>query len=62
MAKLSRPLPRFLTVAEVRELSALSEKTICRAIDAGDLRAHRIGRAVRISEDDYIAYTAGRRR
>jgi excisionase family DNA binding protein len=49
-------------VAEVRELSALSEKTICRAIDAGDLRAHRIGRAVRISEDDYIAYTAGRRR
>lgn len=62
MARPSKALPRFLTVLEVKEMSALCEKTIRRAIKNGDLRAHRIGRAVRISEEDYIAFVASRRR
>ena len=43
---------RFLTVAEVADLLRVSSMTVYRLIDAGDLRALRVGKSFRISEDD----------
>ena len=46
----------MLTVEAVAEALQLSPRTIRRLIDAGQLPAHRIGRAVRVSEADLHAY------
>lgn len=48
----STSTPRLLTVATVAERLQISEKTVRRWIDAGDLRSHRLGRCLRISEAD----------
>ncbi len=51
----------MLTVATTAERLDLSEKTVRRLIDSGDLVAHRIGRNVRIAEDDLRAFLYQRR-
>ena len=56
-----RPL-RLLTVPAVAGQLAVSEKTIRRWIERGELPMHRLGRSVRIAEDDLTAFLGGRRR
>jgi excisionase family DNA binding protein len=41
---------RFLSVAEVAVRLGVSEKTVRRMIYRGGLRAHRVGRLIRVSE------------
>jgi excisionase family DNA binding protein len=55
-------LPRMLTVREIADQFALCDKTIRRLIKSGQLRAHYIGRTVRIAEEDAAACMAARRR
>ena len=43
---------RFYSVAEIAEGLDVSEKTLRRWIDSGDLAIHRLGRQIRISEKD----------
>ena len=40
-------LPRFLTVADCADRLSVSTRSIVRWIDAGELRAHRLGSQVR---------------
>jgi excisionase family DNA binding protein len=44
------PGERFLSVAEVAVRLGVSGKTVRRMIERGDLRAHRVGRLVRVAE------------
>ena len=46
----------LLSVADIADRLKLSEKTIRRWIERGDLPAHHLGRAVRVSEDDLSLY------
>ena len=52
---------RFFSVDEVAQDLGVSGKTVRRRINDGELRAHRIGRQLRISEQDYRAFVALRR-
>jgi len=52
------PAPRLLSIATVALHLDVSQKTIRRLIDAGELPIHRIGRQIRISEPDLAAYIA----
>ena len=54
--------PRFHTIAETAEILRVSQRTVRRYIDSGNLKSHNWGRSVRISDDDLRAYTALRRR
>lgn len=54
--------PQFFSIRQVAEALGVSIKTIRRKINAGELHAHRIGRQLRISEEDYRAFIALRRR
>ena len=49
-------LERLLTVEEVAELENVSPKTVRRRIVAGELRAIRYGRSLRIRPQDLRAY------
>jgi excisionase family DNA binding protein len=49
---------RFLTVAEVADIMRVSTMTVYRLIKAGDLRAVRVGKSYRLSEDDVDRYLA----
>lgn len=49
-------LERLLTIQEVAELEATSTKTIRRRIAAGELRALKAGRQLRIRPKDLQAY------
>jgi excisionase family DNA binding protein len=53
--------PKLLTINEVADRTSLSARTIRRLIAKGDLPVHRIGRAVRVSEDDLARFLAARR-
>lgn len=57
----SRP-PRMLGVAAVATLLEISTKTVRRWIQRGELRVHDLGRQLRISEDDLVAFLSQRRR
>ena len=46
----------FLTNAEVAERLKLSERTVRRWIESGDLKAHKIGGCVRISYRDFANF------
>lgn len=61
---MTRPtrLPRFLSVHEVHEQLGVSTKTVRRWIERGDLHVHRLGRQLRISEEDLITFVAQHRR
>ena len=45
----TKPLP---TVSEVAEVCRVSDRTVRRWIERGELAAHRLGRQVRVSEKD----------
>jgi excisionase family DNA binding protein len=53
-------LTAMLSVAEASKIFSVSEKTVRRWIDAGELRAHRLGRAVRISEEAIRSFLLSR--
>jgi excisionase family DNA binding protein len=55
-------IPSFYSVDEVAGALGVSTKTVRRLIKGQDLRAHEIGGQLRISNDDYAAFVAARRR
>ena len=48
--------PQLLTVSDVAERLRISVKTVRRQVDQGELRIHRIGRQLRVSEQDLEAF------
>ena len=54
--------PRMLTVSDVAERLQVCTKTVRRWIDRSELRVHRIGRQLRISEDDVATFIAVNRK
>ena len=55
-------LPRLLTVDEMAERLNVCSKTIRRWIAGNELPAHRLGRSVRVAEDDLMAFLGKHRR
>ena len=53
--------PRFFSIAYVAEALSVSDRTVRRWIDRGELVVHRFGRGVRIAETDLKAFLAVRR-
>ena len=53
------PTRHFLTLAEAGEITRLSVRTLRRAIAAGALRAHHVGRLIRIEDAELYAWLAG---
>lgn len=51
----SRPLSKLRTISQTAEILQTSNRTVQRLIACGRLRAHRIGRLVRIQDDDIAA-------
>jgi excisionase family DNA binding protein len=49
---------RFVTVGEVASLLRVSNMTVYRLVQAGQLPAVRVGRSYRIREDDVDKYLA----
>lgn len=54
----SRSLPQLYSVAEIAKRFCVSSKTITRRIYEGKLRHHKIGKQIRISEEDALNYLA----
>jgi excisionase family DNA binding protein len=54
-------VPRMLSIPQVAERYGVSAKTISRWMKNKGLRSHRIGRTVRISEEDAASFMAARR-
>ena len=52
---------RLLTIKDVADILQVSDKTIRRWIDAGDLVAHRVGRQLRVSQGDLETFIKLRR-
>jgi len=61
MGKLNdaRSRPRYVTVAEVAGQLRVSNMTVYRLVQAGQLPAVRVGRSYRIREEDVDQYLAG---
>jgi len=57
----TRTAPRFFTVGDIADLLDVSTRSVRRWIKSGDLRVHRFGAAVRISESDLKAFASARR-
>jgi excisionase family DNA binding protein len=55
MSKTSRT-PRMFAVAEIAEQLRVSDKTIRRWIERREMHVHRIGRQIRVSEEDLTAF------
>jgi excisionase family DNA binding protein len=55
-------LPRLLSMAKVSTQLDVSQKTVRRWIERGELPVHRLGRQLRISETDLAAFVAKSRR
>jgi excisionase family DNA binding protein len=53
--------PRMLSMREVAARYGVCTKTISRWIKSEGLHVHRIGRTVRIAEDDATTFMAARR-
>ncbi|HEV2368627.1 MAG TPA: helix-turn-helix domain-containing protein, partial [Acidimicrobiales bacterium] len=51
---------RFLTVGEVAKTLRVSNMTVYRLINGGELPALRIGKSFRLREEDVDQYLAGR--
>lgn len=51
---------RYVTVAEVASLLRVSNMTVYRLVQSGELPAVRVGRSYRIREDDVDRYLAVR--
>ena len=52
---------RLFSVPQAAEQLGISDKGVRRAIERGDLTAHRIGRLLRISDEDLATFVATRR-
>lgn len=59
---MKRSSPVFYTISEVADALGLSIKTVRRRVESGDIRSHRFGRSLRISDDDFRAYVASQRK
>ena len=57
---ISASRPEFLTPREVAEALRVSDMTVYRLSKSGELRAVRIGKSFRISEDDFDEYLSER--
>lgn len=55
-------LPEYMTQKELAEILRLSPLTIHRMTKRGELKAFKVGRALRYSRADVEAYIAGRRK
>jgi excisionase family DNA binding protein len=55
-------LPRMLSVGELADYLGVSCKTITRRIQRGEIRAHRFGQLLRISDEDALTYIGAHRR
>jgi excisionase family DNA binding protein len=62
MSSPKRTAPRLLFMAAVAELAGVSIKTVSRWIATGELRAHKLGRQVRVSGEDCLTFVAANRR
>lgn len=51
--------PSYVTVAEVADQLRVSNMTVYRLVQSGQLAAVRVGRSYRIREDDVDRYIAG---
>jgi excisionase family DNA binding protein len=60
-ARRGQPITKLLTIDEVAEVLNVSPRTVRRLIDEGALPVHRLGRLVRISDDDLAAFLAANR-
>jgi len=49
---------KFYTIREVADALRVSQKSIRRKIESGEMKAHKLGRLWRISEQDLRAYLA----
>jgi excisionase family DNA binding protein len=58
---LTSPAKSLLDVDGVADRLDVSSKTVRRHIDRGDLAVHRIGRLLRVSEEDLANFVARRR-
>ncbi|HYA45077.1 MAG TPA: helix-turn-helix domain-containing protein [Acidimicrobiales bacterium] len=56
----ARSRSRYVTVAEVADLLRVSNMTVYRLVQAGELPAVRVGRSYRIREEDIDRFIAGR--
>lgn len=52
MSTISVHLPRLMSVKEVARLLDVCTKTVRRWIRRGDIHVHRVGRNLRIAEED----------
>ena len=52
-------VPRLLSKQLVADQLGMSVKTVTRKIQSGELRSHRLGRTVRIAEDDVLDLRRG---
>lgn len=52
-------LPRFLLVPEAAKRARVSEWSIRKEIRLGNLKARRLGRCVRILDEDFAAWSRG---
>ena len=50
---------RFWTTRQIAERWLVSARTVRRLIEAGELRAHRMGKQIRIRLADLLAYEHG---
>ena len=53
--------PRLFGVDDVAKQLSVSVKTIRRWVESGELRAHRLGRLLRVSQEDLNAFLSQRR-
>jgi excisionase family DNA binding protein len=60
LSEAQNPRGRFLTVAEVAAMLRVSNMTVYRLINAGELPAVRVGKSYRLREDDIDRYLGGR--
>lgn len=54
--------PRLLSIQDVADHLAISIKSVRRLIAGGGLHTHRIGRTIRVSEEDLRLYLTEQRR
>jgi excisionase family DNA binding protein len=59
--KLAATFPLLFSIPEVAACLKVDPKTVRRWIDRGELPVHRLGRQIRISEPDLMAFVRARR-
>ena len=57
-----RSPPRLLAVTDVAQLLQVSSKTVRRWIERRELRTHRLGRQLRVAEEDLAAFLGQHRK